>query len=233
MKHSPLAAGLAIGLLSAASALAQTAPATQDLKAGSKHIRITYENLTTGQGFSPPAFMSHNGSAPPLFKEGEKAAFGLMRLAEEGNPAPLLDDAGKMMGKAIGMAATGLPTPPGKKSHAIEIEVTRDHPMVSGAWMLGMTNDGFTGISAVNAYEMREPKTMELMAYDAGTEKNNEKKGSLIAMMGTDRDPEGGVVAMHKGIRGDADAPAEWKFDPAKPVARITITPVATKAASQ
>jgi hypothetical protein len=92
--------------------------------------------------------------------------------------------------------------------------------------MLVMTNDGFTGINAVNAYDLTAPKRMDLMAYDAGTEKNNERKPYLIAMMGTDRDPENGVVQMHKGIRGDADAPADWKFDASKPVARITIAPV-------
>jgi len=32
-------------------------------------------------------------------------------------------------------------------------------------------------------------------------------------------------VQKHAGLKGDADAPGEWKFDPAKPVARITITP--------
>jgi hypothetical protein len=71
---------------------------------------------------------------------------------------------------------------------------------------------------------------MDLMAYDAGTEKNNEKKAYLIAMMGTERDPEEGVVSQHKGIRGDADAPADWKFDPSKPVARLTITPIMKEA---
>jgi hypothetical protein len=34
------------------------------------------------------------------------------------------------------------------------------------------------------------------------------------------------VVTAHKGIRGNADAPAAWKFDPGKPVARVTITPL-------
>lgn len=236
-RHPILAATLSLAMLPAGAALAQTPPSrgsgSEAMPDGAKHVRITYENMTTGQGFSPPAFMAHNVSAPPLFKMGEKASFGLMRLAEEGNPAPLLDEAGKMMGQSIGMAATGLPTPPGRKSHEIDVMVTRDHPMISGAWMLGMTNDGFTGISGVNAYEMKEPMSMELMAMEAGTEKNNEKKDYLIAMMGTERDPEGSVVQKHAGIRGDADAPASWKFDPAKPVARITITPMAGKAASR
>ncbi len=230
MKLQSLAAtALALGLLSG-TALAQTStsPPPASMSTGAKRVLITYENLTTGQGFSPSVFMSHNASATPLFKEGEKASFGLMRLAEEGNTGPLLVEGGMMMGKAVGMTAAGLPTPSGMKSQSVEIEVTRDHPMISGAWMLGMTNDGFTGISGVNAYEMAAAKTVDLMAWEAGTEKSDEKKANLIALMGTGRDPENGVVARHKGLRGDADAPSEWKFDPAKPVARITIEPAKT-----
>jgi hypothetical protein len=49
-------------------------------------------------------------------------------------------------------------------------------------------------------------------------------------MMGTERDPEEGVVSQHKGIRGDTDAPADWKFDPSKPVGRLTITPIMKEA---
>ena len=102
--------------------------------------------------------------------------------------------------------------------------------MLSGAFMLVMTNDGFTGINGDNVYDLREAKTIDLMAYDAGTEKNNEKKDYLIAMMGTGRDPEGGVVSRHTGLRGDADAPVDWKFDPSKPVARLAITPLKKEA---
>jgi hypothetical protein len=171
--------------------------------------------LTPSQVFSPSVFFSHNESAPPLFKEGEKASFGLMRIAEEGNAGPLLSaEIVKKLGGPFGTAVQAISTPPGAK-RSVDIEVTKDHPMLSGAWMLVMTNDGFTGISGVNAF-----------AYDAGTENNNEKKSHLIAMMGTERDPENGTVTRHKGIRGDADAPADWKFDVSKPVAKITIAPV-------
>jgi hypothetical protein len=67
---------------------------------------------------------------------------------------------------------------------------------------------------------------MDLFAWDAGTENNNERGDFLIAMEGTGRDPENGVIHRHQGIRGDADAPGAWKFDPERPVARITLTPV-------
>jgi hypothetical protein len=33
------------------------------------------------------------------------------------------------------------------------------------------------------------------------------------------------VISEHAGIRGDADAPAEWNWDVSKPVARVTFTP--------
>ena len=192
---------------------------------GTKRVRITYQNLTTGQAFSPSVFMSHNAAAPKLFGMGAKASPGLARLAEDGNVAPIADMAGKMMGRAVGKSDIGLPTMPGKTG-MVELTVDRSHPMVSGAWMLSMTNDGFAGVNGVNAYEMRGPQTINVMAHDAGSEKNNERRAYLVALMGIARDPDGGVVTRHEGIRGNADAPAAWKFDPGKPVARITITPL-------
>jgi hypothetical protein len=228
MKRTSLAIA-AVGLLAASGAYAQTTPQADATNAPGRGrtVRITLDNLTKSQALSPPVFVSHNAKAPPLFKEGEKASFGLMRIAEEGNAGPLLSEVvTKRIGEAFGAVGSATSVLPGQ-SRVIELEVTREFPMLSGAAMLVMTNDGFTGVNGVNAYELREPKRMDLMAYDAGTERNNEKKSHLIAMMGTDRDPEDGVIKHHAGIRGDADAPDSWKFDASRPVARITIAPVA------
>ena len=218
MRISHMLAATALG-----AALVTTVAVAQG--SGTKRVRITYQNLTGGQAFSPSVFMSHNGSAPKLFAMGGKASPGLARLAEDGNVAPIADMAGKMMGGAVGMSDIGLPTMP-RKTGMVELTVSRNHPMVSGAWMLSMTNDGFTGINGINAYAMRGPQTIDVMAHDAGSEKNNERRPYLVALMGIARDPEAGVIARHAGIRGNADAPAAWKFDPARPVARITITPL-------
>ncbi|MBF9196467.1 spondin domain-containing protein [Microvirga terrestris] len=223
-----LVAALALGLVSTSAAFAQSRPTSDSMnaKGEGKRIRLTIENLTTSQTLSPPVFVSHNSKAPPLFKVGEEASFGLMRIAEEGNAGPLLSAVvTKNIGEEFGAVGSATSILPGQ-SRVVELEVTREFPMVSGAAMLVMTNDGFTGINGLNAYELSSPRRIEAMAYDAGTEKNNERKSALIAMMGTDRDPENGKVQMHTGIRGDADAPADWKFDPSKPVARITVTPV-------
>ena len=93
--------------------------------------------------------------------------------------------------------------------------------------MLGNTNDGFSGVSGIDAYKLSAPMTVEVRGYDAGSEKNNEKKGYLGALGGgNDRDPENGVITYHTGIRGDADAPKDWNWDVTQPVARVTFTPV-------
>ena len=65
---------------------------------------------------------------------------------------------------------------------------------------------------------------VNLLAYDAGSEKNNEANGFLNALgLGNARDLENGVITNHPGIRGDANAPAAWNWLPG-PVASLTIT---------
>jgi hypothetical protein len=216
-KRSIAIAALGLGAL---AATAMAAPGNE-----TKRVRVSYQNLTTGQGFAPSVFMSHNASAPKLYNPGGKASFGLAQLAETGNVGPVAVEAGGMVGKSVGKPAIGLPTMPGKTGY-VDLEVSRAHPLVSGAWMLGMTNDGFGGVSGINAYGLDRPVTMDVMAMDAGSERNNERKAYLVALKGTQPDAERGVVKRHAGIRGGADAPTAWKFDASKPVARVTITPM-------
>ena len=188
-------------------------------------VTITYRNLTAGQVFSPALFFSHNESAPPLFAEGQPAPFPLQRIAEEGNTGPLLSGTiTKVRGGAYLHATNPVAVQPGK-SRTIAVRVSSEHPLITGAFMLVMTNDGFSGINAIDAYALDEPMTVELYAWDAGTENNNERGDFLIAMEGTQRDPENGVVRRHEGLRGDADAPGFWKFDASMPIGLLTITP--------
>lgn len=235
MRIAALKATAAAAAMLAATAHAQAQdmmPRSGTMPAGARMVTITYENLTTGQVFSPAVFMTHNMEAPPLFKEGMEASFGLMRIAEEGNAGPLLS-AVVVPGITgpFGAAVTSISTLPGQ-TRTVDVQVTPEHPMLSGAWMLVMTNDGFTGVNGVDAYAMTAPMTMDLMAYEAGTERNNERAPYLVAKMGTDRDPEGGVVQRHAGVRGDADLTPDRRFDPDRPVARITIAPTAMREAA-
>jgi len=191
-----------------------------------KAIEIAIQDLTTGQPFSPSYFDSRGAAAAPLFQLGDKAPDALVSVAEGGNIGDFSVMAAKDAGKTFGEAALAIHTLPGQ-TRTLIIHVDKDHPLIDGVWMLGNTNDGFSGFTGFNAYDLRKPATLEVRGYDAGSEKNNEKKGYLGALGGGNmRDPENGVITYHTGIRGDADAPKEWNWDVSKPVAKITFTPV-------
>ena len=192
---------------------------------GGKRIRITYENLTPSQLLSMSMFYSHIAGMPPLFVEGKPANLGVMRTAEEGNVGVQTEEVTVRIGGPFGSVANA-PTTPARQSRTLELDVSEQYPMITGMFMLVQTNDGFTGVTGVDAYRMTRPVTMDLYALDAGTERNNELAPYLIIQGGVERDPEVEPIRRHPGIRGDADLPPKWKFDPARPVARITFTPV-------
>ena len=222
-----VAAPLAIAVAGAAALLlAASAQAEHAMAATGKTVEITVKNLTAGQPFSPSYFESRSDSGAPLFKLGDKASDALAAVAEGGNIGNYSVAAAMNADKAIGDAALAIHTLPGQ-TRTFVIHVDKDHPLIDGVWMLGNTNDGFSGISGIDAYNLTAPMTIAPRGYDAGSEKNNEKKGYLGALGGgNERDPENGVVAYHAGIRGDADAPKSWNWDVNEPVAEVTITPV-------
>lgn len=191
-----------------------------------KAIEITFEDLTTGQPFSPSFFESRTKEAPALFKLGDKASDALVAVAEGGNIGMFSIGAAMNKDSALGDGQLAIHTLPGQKRTVI-VHVDKDHPIIDAAWMLGNTNDGFSGFTGLDAYALKKPTTLDVLGYDAGSEKNNEKKGFLGALGGgNDRDPENGVITLHTGIRGDADAPKTWNWDVTKPVAHITVTPL-------
>jgi hypothetical protein len=190
----------------------------------SRRVAIEYEDLTRTQPLSLAPFVSHVAGMH-LWEVGKPAGASIQVLAEDGNPEWILGAAVNGAGGDYGDAAVALPVMPGGRRR-VELQVDERHPMVSGAWMLGATNDGFAGIDAVDAYRLHAPLTVEVFGLDAGTEVNSEKKEFAPLLGGLLHDPEHGVVARHPGIRSDADLPAKFRFDPAKPVGRVTITPL-------
>jgi hypothetical protein len=163
-----------------------------------------------------------------LFALGQPASEQLWNVAEGGNIGPYSSAAAAALASgSLGSAGVAVHTPPGA-TRTLYISVDEAHPLLSGVWMLGMTNDGFGGLEAIDAWALTGPTTIDIRGYDAGSERNNEARGFLGALGdGNMRDPEDGIVTVHTGIRGDADAPIAWNFDP-NLVARVTITPVAT-----
>jgi hypothetical protein len=77
----------------------------------------------------------------------------------------------------------------------------------------------------IDLFKIDKPMVFDLYAYDAGTEQNTEKKEDLPALGGLGRPEEKLPIRRHTGIRGDADAPADWGWEVAKPAARMTVTP--------
>ena len=189
---------------------------------GGKTIKITVQDVTTGQPFSPSYAESRTSDAAPLFKLGDKAPDALVAVAEGGNIGMFSVTAAMNKDSALGDAQLAIHTLPGQ-TRTIFVHVDEKQPQIEAVWMLGNTNDGFSGITGFDGYKLDGSATLDVRGYDAGSEKNSEKKGFLGALGGGNaRDPENGVITYHTGIRGDADAPKAWNWDVTGPVAHVT-----------
>jgi hypothetical protein len=193
------------------------------LGTGTKTVEIVIENATKGQVFSPGVFASHRPGVK-LWTDGEPASLGLRLLAEDGNIDPFMYETMKGIGKDFGSTTVIYPIDPAQKQKAV-LKVSAEYPLVSGAIMLGMTNDGFLGPQSIDMFKIDKLTVFDLYAYDAGTQQNTKKKEDLRALGGLGHPEEKAPIHRHPGIRGDADAPADWGWDVAKPVARMTVTP--------
>jgi pentapeptide MXKDX repeat protein len=218
---SPMAAGDA--MMSNDMAMANDSSAMGDpMMAGGKTIKITVKDVLTGQPFSPTYAESRTAASAPLFTLGDKASDALVAVAEGGNIGMFSVGAAMNKESAIGDAQLAIHTLPGQ-TRTFFVHVDEKHPLIDAVWMLGNTNDGFSGFAGFDGYKLDGSASLDVRGYDAGSEKNNEKKGFLGALGGgNDRDPENGVITYHSGIRGDADAPKAWNWDVAGPVAHVT-----------
>ncbi|WP_049722662.1 spondin domain-containing protein [Gilvimarinus polysaccharolyticus] len=207
---------------------------------------IEVQNLTRSTLFTPLLVAAHSTDSD-LFSVGEPATLALQTMAEGGNITPLaaeISDAGGMIveNPAGGLLVAGATTTAMFNNDAAP---TNDH--LSIVAMLLPTNDGFVGLDSMLL--PTEPGTYRYMlkGYDAGTEANNELRGSgapgeagmpvpppLDPLLGTNGtgmpgDAEG-FVHIHRGVLGDTDSVAGASDIDAtrhrwlNPVARVTIT---------
>lgn len=161
--------------------------------------RITIENHTAGQGFSPPVIAVNSEPVHP-FTLGGPASAGIQNVAENGDNSVLAEE-WMDAGIQTVIALTEL-IPPGT-STTIEFEAPKNG-YVSWCSMLGVTNDGFT--CAMDAL----PKKLQTTggdgyAYDAGTEVNTETASDVLGLGGMGHTDENGVVHQHAGVSGVAD----------------------------
>ena len=199
---------------------------------GARSFRVTIENLTPQRGggaaqvLSPPLVLVHT-SRVRLFTVGQPANQAVIDVAED---AIATTGITRYTGdpEVESVAAYGGPIPPGQK---LEFEVTArgNANQLSLVTMLVNTNDGFTGLDAVHLGG--DARTYWTVAYDAGSERNDQLKASIpgpccgdTGRHGTD---EHGVIAPHAGIVAGVGElyPAVWGWPPG-PVAKITVARV-------
>ena len=228
IKKSPITSTLSVLAL----ALASSSTMAQDLS-------ITVTNLTQGLYFTPVITAAHT-SENHIFMAGEMASDELQAMAEGGSISGLSSILTNEN------PAAGLLAPAMSASFDLTNDSTNTH--LSLAAMVLPSNDGFVGLDSWKIPEEAGTYTVFLNAYDAGTEANDELRGSgapgeagmpvpppldpLLGMNGTGvTDMESNdKVHIHRGSLGDSDMSAgisdinnsvqRWL----NPVAKLTIT---------
>jgi len=237
-----------------------SAIATTSFSSFAQELEITVSNLTHGIFFTPLLVAAHDENTF-AFHAGIEASMELATQAEGGNPAPLktlLDNANANTSAnpvaAEAAAGTIDELPEGNPgflapgaSTSLELSTDAENNRLSLTAMLLPTNDGFVGLDSWNIPTVPGTYSINLNAYDAGTEANDEivTGGGALGIAGIPGCPGGlcgtgasGVttiesntkVHIHRNTLGDSDNTGgisdlannahRWL----NPVARITIT---------
>ena len=212
---------IALGALVILTATALLIPSAQG--SGNKRTRsweISVTNLTGGQPLSPPLLVIHSNRAD-VWSVGTIANHGVAAIAEDADNSVLESALRDLPGIHTVETGAGGPIAPGAtRTYMVETQGNFDRLTV--LTMLVNTNDAFTGLDSVKVRAF----TQSTMAYDAGSEHNNERAAYIPGPCCNNpfvRDPEGALIGMHEGIigRGDLD-PAVYDWN--GPVARIQVS---------
>lgn len=196
--------------------------------AGAKTWRVTIMNLTPAgpgapgsQPLSPPLFVVHSRQAD-VWSVGQIASHGVTAIAEDANNAPLVSALPAVQGVKTVFTGAGGPIPSGV-TRSFTVETSGRFNRLSLVTMLVNTNDAFTGLDSLRLGG--NGSSHETMAYDAGSERNNELKSHIPGPCCGNpfvRDPEGAVIAPHEGITGGGEL-SQALYDWNGAAARITI----------
>ena len=184
--------------------------------------RITVENLTQTQPFSPIVAATHRQGVH-MFKVGRRASDELEAVAEDGNNGPMVARLSEAPRRVVidffGDDELVLP------GASISFELKADRrARLSLAGMLVCTNDGFTGLDG-RSLPKRGSKEYYLKTYDAGTEKNTELATDVPCLPGgneNDAVDTNRRIKPHRGIQevGDLTKAEHGWTDP---VAKVVI----------
>ena len=191
-------------------------------QAQAAEIEVRITNLTRGSHFTPLLVAAHPlGTA--LFKAGEPASAPLQTMAEGGDIGPLVDVL-KTLNCEIGAnPANGLLAPGRSALQKLQAGAGTGNVLLSVVAMILPSNDGFIGLNAIPIPITPGTYSYDLPVYDAGTEANDEKRGSGVSGQPgfpippplEASTPVGGAgvaafaegfVHVHRGVLGDTDA---------------------------
>lgn len=195
----------------------------------SQEFEVTVTNLTRGQRFTPILVASHRVGVK-LFTLGAPASPELAILAEEGNTAPLTALLGANP-NVLDVTDSGALLNPGA-SVTIRVKTRGHFDHLSVASMLIPTNDAFIALNGVPGPFGRKSVMHTSVAYDSGSERNDETCASIPGPFfvecgaagggGAPVGGEEGYVHVNAGIHGIGDMKAaerDWR----NPVARIVV----------
>jgi hypothetical protein len=181
----------------------------------SRTYRVTVQNVTAGNGVSPPLVIAHLNSYR-LFQVGVPATPGIAALAETGATDALQNELSQQRNVRAVAKAEGGPIPAGQK-RVIEITLPRGSRSadlkLNVVAMIGRSNDSF--VSTSNGIDLSRCDngaiSVELSNFDSGSEENT----GNVADFGSGGHPVAqaeGLVSYDRGLnpRGDAPNLAAW-----------------------
>ncbi|TKB53043.1 spondin domain-containing protein [Ferrimonas aestuarii] len=209
-------------------------------------VTIEMTNLTQGIYFTPLLMTAHS-SDYHLFQSGQAASPELQTMAEGGDISGLMTIANSINAVSAANPAEGLLAPAASTSAVLEnVEMGS---VLSITAMILPSNDGFVGVDSWPIPEAAGTYTINLNAYDAGTEVNDELlvagaggapgTPGMPAIPGTGGGTGGTgaattepnqMVHIHRGNLGDTNATGGMSDVDSRihrwlnPVARVTIT---------
>jgi hypothetical protein len=186
-------------------------------------VKVRITNLSK-QIISPPLLVTHTWKAR-VFVPGQAASSELSMLAEDGDTSALaaaLSDSDEVLDVAT---ADGLLFP--GATMVFELEKRGRFNRLSAVGMLVTTNDAFFGLDTLFIEPGAQPQRVSAVAWDAGTEFNNELCGFIPgppcgSPLVRDTDGAEGFIHVHPGLHGTGDlSAAEWNWQ--NPVVEIQV----------
>jgi hypothetical protein len=181
---------------------------------------VTVTNLTKGVTFTP-AMVATTMWGETFYTPGSAASVELETIAESGNSAPLAASLDSYDSVSLGFIGPG-------ESGTVVVATRGPYRSISLASMVIPTNDTFFGLNGVDLPRGNQTLTIDVPAWDAGSELNDELCANLPGpTCGGDPGPASnngeGFIYISNGIRGVGDLDAD-QMDFNNPVARITIS---------